>query len=203
MRASPLLLAIWLIPVVSAADLVNGEFDEDLSGWSLPPGIVSAAWDPLDVDGALGSGSARLTNSGSGGNTGGGLEQCLAIVPGASYTVGGAAFIPTRQSGAGTATLLAIVRDGADCTGSFLANLGTRSVNSRFESGLWVSVSNTDVAPAGARSVLIQTRVTKFEAPSTFTAHFDGVFVLPEPATGTLQPTALLALLVLAVRSRH
>lgn len=68
--------------------LTNPGFDTDLLGWTETgaPGAIITAWDAADVDG--GTGAASVTSVHPSGNNGVGLQQCLPVIEGVTYSWG-------------------------------------------------------------------------------------------------------------------
>jgi cysteine-rich repeat protein len=121
MRGAPVVLP------VSAADfqLENAGFDGSLEGWSFA-GASNARYSALDVNGAVGSGSAELVVSSAGSTTV--LGQCVRSAPGVEYDLSLLAALPVGAAAApGTLQLVARFHAGPDCLGAIVGGAATHS----------------------------------------------------------------------------
>ena len=188
-RKSLVLVAALAAAPASAQNIaINFDFDIDLDHWNTQNDSteISTAWNSLDGNGLLDSGSAQVDNISSGPNNGVTLEQCLPASEGQSYSYGGKIRVPAPGLGANdVATIDAYWTNDASCAG----NLSLDSTS--FSPGApdtWVTQPPTQVvAPAGTNGVKIRGRVTKFNAGGTVTALFDDVYFGPGTFPVTLQ----------------
>ena len=139
--------------------LVNGDFDNDLSGWT---NLYSrpAVWDPLDADGDPASGSVLVGNDSAVGNGGTRLVlgQCLPVGGGATVAYGGHILLPTGQpdwtSAAVVVWSFASDNCSLDLLDSYAANI--------YEPGVdWQAVQGEATLSAQARSVMLLIGVSK------------------------------------------
>ncbi len=176
--------------------LLNSHFDEDLSSWTAE-GLLTADWDPMDVDGSALSGSALLRNIASGAGFVRGLQQCVEVTPGASYDVGGWVYVAEAQATAGVAFVDLSWRMDPDCSGFISAGPDSPHVSTE---GQWVFTEARDVtAPANAQGASIRLTTQKLDAGGEFAAFFDDVSIVPvpEPSATLLSGAALVALAAL------
>ncbi len=187
-------------PVVHAENLVvNGEFNQDLAGWSTESASVEGVWAALDFDGSMDSGSVLVTSVESRTGISVGVTQCVEIPPGQPLEFSGALYVPSGQSEEASVGYIMDWREGREGTGCG-ARVSLIGVNP--ESGVfdeWVFLEETLEPPEGAESVVIIGRINfaaKNDPNGAFDTYFDAV-ALPEPANA-----GLLALGVLAWRAR-
>ena len=160
-----------------AQDLVlNGGFDDDLSGWDTAgdPNMV-VVWSATDAGSSAASGSMRVVNVSAGASNGVTASQCIPVNTGQRYTVTGKVRVP---SGAGQSIdnrALVSLRwyGGPDCTTSIGGAATANGSPQSFD--VWVSQTLTETARPGARSVEVRTLNTKYPAGGSFIALFDDV----------------------------
>jgi len=163
--------------------------------------LILESWsDAFDVEGSPTSGSVRQENLNDDGIKAGGIGQCVPITAGESYRFGGSTYKPSGQSAAGRAGILFHWKSSTDCTGPDVGGyFGTDGSAADFDE--WYPfTSDFSVAPAGAHTAQLDLVSRKDDATGTFVAYWDGLFVVPEPATMLLQSAALGALVALARR---
>lgn len=177
MRTARLLLASLAVAAMplQAQDLVlNGGFDDDLSGWSTgdDPNMV-VVWSALDANASSASGSMRVVNVSANASNGVTAEQCIPVNAGQSYTATAKVRVPSGagQSIDNRAAVSLRWYAGPDCTtsigGAVVANGTPQAFNT------WVNQSLTVTAATGARSVEVRALNTKYPAGGSFIALFD------------------------------
>lgn len=129
--------------------LANPTFDANLAHWSLPNGL--AEWVAQDARGSNTSGAARVSTI-AGPNSGHGISQCVAVVPGKRYAAGGELFVANGQSEPGRGFLNLNWHADSNCA-SIITGAG--AVDSTTTKGQWEPLATTAVAPAGAHSATI------------------------------------------------
>jgi autotransporter-associated beta strand protein len=148
-------------------NLRNRAFDNGLTDWTTPvlPN-VETGWDSVDADQSPDSGSVRSQNSHASINFVV-IRQCVAVVGGASYALGGRVLLPggqpsTAYAGIGVTWL---------ATGVCTQSLGTSVINTASQ-GSWQALRKERVvAPANAQAALFYASVG-----SQSTASFDNLF---------------------------
>jgi len=188
------LAVILLGPGPSAAQnlLVNPDFATSLAGWSVEPG-VSAEWSPLDIGGSPASGSALVTNSSGAAEFPGGLTQCVALVPGTTYSFHVRFRVPSGQSGTARVEGDLDFFSGASCGGGRVGGFGngTGAITSGFDAwGADFTVGEVAI-PSGVASALVDVRLAKIGAGGVVQAYFDEpslarVATLTIPASASL-----------------
>lgn len=180
-------------PPASAQNLLaNGDFATDLAGWENGAAFIASEWSSADAQGELDSGSALVTNtSPSGGGGGNGIRRCVAIEPGATYSLSGCVFIPFGQASTGHGTLQPQFFSELGCTGSVVGVGGTDFVTAV---NTWDCRENPAVmAPFEARSARIIAFVSKTQAGGSLSMRFDDVALVPEPGAAEVAALAVLA----------
>ncbi len=185
-------LVLALVFVVSAAPsllaqnlLSNSTFDSNLTGWT---GIGST------FDGANGSpapGSARVSVVGLTpfSNTGDHFQQCVSVVAGSNYNVGGQILNTTLPAGGATGVGVIWFSDGA-CTTAIIAGLSTLVTTT----GSWQAVTGTLTAPVGALSATVQDYQTANATGGDVIANYDSLFFQLETPVPTMNPWWMTAL---------
>ncbi len=152
--------------------LQNGDFSNGVAGWSDFYG------NPQAVNGAM-----QLTNGYQGtGNSYYSALQCVTnIQEGANYTAKGDAYVELGQTPYGAAGIYVNFNTGPNCDGS---NLGGGHAAGGFidaQRGIWIPLTHSVTAPAGAKSVYIRPTALKepkpygSSAPETFVVLFDNL----------------------------
>lgn len=145
---------------------VNGHFDCNLGSWVpvAPTGSTIEHEELIDIDNAVISGSARLTNAA--GNTELSLGQCVEVQVGAIQEFSGFAQLMTS----GTSVVLVRACEFFEEDGCFGAALPVQAFfDSIADTGIWVPFGNQILVPLAASSTLCQatirtTKATPFEA---------------------------------------
>jgi hypothetical protein len=175
---------------LAAQNLVrNGTFDTDTSGWNVEEAAGSLAWSSLDAEGSSSSGSAVVVNASPGPENGTGIVQCVSgpgVEGGTRYAWGGRVRIPSGQARTGAAFLGLRWYASTDCTGSPLdqPRLSTLSLD------VWAALTETDIAPAGTRSVEFLAFPSKIEAGGELQVLYDELFFGPSGGTLTIPSAA-------------
>lgn len=182
--AASVLLSVISAPAIGQNLIQNGEFDTDLSQWTIatrPGGSVS--WLPDDYATSPESGSALLVNAipcvpidGAFNCFSPMMTQCVAIQAGTLYRFGMAARGSTGQTSTGIATMFLEWHADPTCAGPSLhfLTVGIRSTTS------WQVSSNGASPPAGARSGLVRVSAFRDDVPTgDYRVLVDHVFVEP------------------------
>ena len=169
-------VVILLGPCSAAAQniLVNPGFATNLAGWTVESG-VSAEWSPLDIAGSFTSGSALVTNASSAAGFSGGLTQCVAVVPGITYSFRARYRVPSGQSGTARVEGDLDYFSDASCGGSRVGGFGngTGAITSGFDAWGADFAVGTVVIPSGVASALVDVRLVKIGAGGGVQAYFD------------------------------
>ena len=113
----PLLATLALAPLAQAENLVvNGEFDEDVVGWSTSSISVEGVWASLDFDGSGSSGSVLVTSTLEQLRVSVGVTQCVDFEPGQTLEFSGALYVPSGQSEAASVGYIMDWRAEAACS---------------------------------------------------------------------------------------
>lgn len=196
MRAPPS-RPIWALvfilgsgPAAAQNILVNPGFAASLAGWTVEPG-VSAVWSPLDIAESGASGSALIANSASTVGFSGGLTQCVAVVPGATYALRIRYRVPSGQASAVRAQASLDYFSGPSCEGSNVGGFGngTGAIASDFDAWGPDFAVGTGVVPSGVVSALVAVRLAKSGAGGIALAYFDEPSLAPV-ATLTIPASA-------------
>lgn len=153
-------------------ELVNPDFDDDLSGWTLG-GNPLPVWDSMDVDNSADSGSAFIQNTEAGESTDiEVLEQCIEVVPGI-WELFARVFIPDNQDRTGSVVIRYGVHREPDCTGGTNAVGGwlTTVTGQWTELGLFSPINVLHQLDNGSIRYVIAIRKT--EANGNFSAYVD------------------------------
>ena len=161
-----LLVNLWLLAPLSAQDrVINGNFDQDLSGWTLFAGIganVSAVWSPIDKDGNPASGSAELRDEDPGDSASQVIvSQCVDLT-GAVYPLPWKVNAQVEIEGEPwlRASIVVVEHPGTQCDGGTLGAGFEREIN--FSDAAWRTISG-DYTPLveSAGSINIQLLIQK------------------------------------------
>jgi hypothetical protein len=172
-------MKVWIVIVgllaaagqVGAQLVDNGGFDSSVDGWEpFPFGTV--VWDPLDVAGSPGSGSALITNQADSPGDASGPYQCVTgIFGGQEYLAKASVLLPGGQAESGWTRML--VRWYADAC--FGTQLGTTITPNADTPDVWSTTEQFVEAPTGTQVAAIRLDVWKVEAGGELSAHFDNV----------------------------
>lgn len=185
-RAALVLLALCL-PAIAAAQnlLVNGQFDADLTGWSIVPVASPPIWDDVDIDDWIGSGGARVTNTSPDAlNRIFPLEQCIRPTASGRYRVIAHGYIPSGQDGGKLVVNYSLSFSATDCTlaqgahasgGEFLTTIDGWG---RYDKLIPLPLSSPVPADAMLR---VRLGVEKDNAGGSFHGFFDAVQILRDP----------------------
>jgi hypothetical protein len=188
-----------------AVNLVaNPGFDDDLGGWT-NPFTVDPGPDQLlptrggeDVAGSPTSGSARLTNASTVADRSLYIEQCVEVVPGAPFEIGGFLYVESGQV-EGLAGVDGQWFEDPNCTVPTLVSTGFSNFTT---TDAWhYRFLFKSSPPPTAQSVSVRLVAWKVPAGGTFIVSFDDVALLPEAGLGELAAGAALGLL--AARTRR
>jgi hypothetical protein len=187
-RLLPIVALALAAPGARAAnEIVNGDFDVDVSGW-----IGNAAFDPLlDVDGDLASGSLRVANVNPG--TGTEARQSIPVTPGVPIRAEFQVYLAAGQDGVGYAYPGVNFFEG-ECGsgGAYLSSVNAQLVSGPFNA--WsASVMPETITPATARCADVVLFVRNDGDAGTFAASFDAIFA-PEPGAVAAAIASLAAL---------
>lgn len=162
--------------------VLNGDFAADLNLWSGP----ATAWDPLNIVGPGGSGSAYVASDVPGnGSSAGGASQCIHLPGPGTYALNGWAnsFPPDSPSGADAAELHWVYRrDGGEaCTQGSISAEGVHVLNEG--SGAWnrpeqparIVVPDTEWNHNSSITVTLAVRDRGTTHPATAAGWFDGI----------------------------
>ena len=183
-RVGALALALSLLATPSLAQgnlVANESFDVDVFGWEPVEDFMSISFDSDDVDGNEESGSARVTfNDVLEFETHGHVAQCVAVLPGETYTGSLSFLIPTEQEREGSAGLRVAWYESSDCSG-FSPEFGF-GLSNGFE-GDWADLAPFEfVAPDDIFGAQVQLEILKPVLGLTLVILFDEVMFLPEPS---------------------
>ena len=182
-------------PAATANDVLNGDFDTDVSMWR---DITDASsWDMLDVDGSVSSGSVRMTEDNHGFT--GRFEQDINVIAEESYEFAGCARIPPGQTSIGYVAIGVNWYSGA-CPNP-VGNLGFDELPQVSNVGSWECGETVVVAPPGAQCGVATLWFRNNGGTGPFTVHFDAIF-LPEPDGALALAIGCAALVLLARLSR-
>lgn len=187
--AVPAAAGLFLASAAGPNLLQNGDFSNGVTGWSNYSG------NPQAVSGAM-----QLTNGYQGtGNSYYSALQCVTgIQEGVNYTVKGDAFIELGQTPYGAGGLYLHFRTGDNCDGSNLGGGHTAGGFTDAQRGIWLPLSHSVTAPAGAKSVYIRPTALKepkpsgTSAPETLVVLFDNIefFETNDPAPEPIEDPA-------------
>ncbi|MEZ4331869.1 MAG: hypothetical protein R3F35_08935 [Myxococcota bacterium] len=173
-------------------DIVDGQFDVDLGGWTCENGGV-CSWVADDPMASTVSGSAEVVSApGVGGRI---YSNCVAVTPGEDYVVD--AFIKTRSGVNGSLYLQWLASD--TCVGL----VSNQTLLTPPPDNVWYRYRDTLTAPPGAYGVRVKA-TSQGDAASgqTGATQVDAVY-LPEPDASLLIRAVALGLLGLASVGRR
>lgn len=169
--------------------LQNGDFSNGVAGWN------NFGGNPQSVNGAM-----QVTNPYQGnGNSYYGAYQCVTgIQAGTNYTATGEAFVALGQTPFGAAGIYVHFNTGPNCNGSNLGGGHAAGGFSDAQRGIWLPLTHSVSAPAGANSVNIYTTALKepkpsgTSAPETLVVLFDNIefFETNDPAPDPVEDPA-------------
>ena len=185
-------------PVLAQNIVPNGRFDGGIAPFApIGSSMSVASYDAVvDRGGPMGSGSLKLTNSGTTANVIN-ASTCISepIPPGDYYFEYWARFA-TGESANGGAQGRFQAYASADCSGPVTAFFDGTSIGPVIGRGLWVQLKEGDITtgagsiPPGTNSLLVSASLGR-TTPGTLTANFDAFFFAPvgKPLCGGLVPT--------------
>ncbi len=192
-RIDALALALLVAtPCLAQTNLVTNEsFDEDVVGWEPVEDFMSISFDTADVDDDEESGSARVAfNPVLGFETTGHVAQCIAVLPGQTYTGSASFLIPIEQQRNGSAALRVAWYESIDCSGPSPEFAFGNSGNLV---GDWANLSPSQfVAPDDIFSAEVQLEIRKPVLGGTLVIFYDEVVSLPEPSSSLNGVAALI-----------
>ena len=169
-------VAMMVASVAAAQNLVvNGDFDNDVSGWTEMSSIL-LSWDPTsDYQDSPESGSALIVNADLWANSG--AVQCInGIVAGEAYGLSAWLRAPTGQIGQGTGGVFVWWYVVPDCGGSQTAGPATAYITT---SDSWVEVvAPSEQAPPGTQSAIVYLNNAKTSStPGEYRVYYDHVLL--------------------------
>jgi hypothetical protein len=178
----------------------NRRFDTNLDGWTNVNSDPSKFWTSDDADNNPNSGSATIVNNLDVGS-GGFIEVCVPIQPGAHYSYGGDVKIVSSLIDSGRGVLELAFWPQLDCMGG--GALG--GILSTTQQSSWISLIGGADAPGNARSASLMLEIDKLLVVSTnnLGARFDNALIVPEPRTGEAALAAFAPLGALVLRRRR
>jgi hypothetical protein len=178
-------------PAAAANDLLNADFDTDVSIWR---DITDASsWDSLDVDGSASSGSVRATENNQGFTSW--FEQEINVIANEPYEFAGCARIPSGQTSIGYVEIGVNWYSGA-CP-NHVGYLGFDALPQVSNLDAWECGEDVVVAPTGAQCGVAILWFRNNGGTGPFTVHFDAIF-LPEPDGNLALAIGCAALVLLA-----
>lgn len=186
-RLAPCAVLVAASGVASAQNLVvNGDFDEDLSGWLVDPAAAPApAWVAVDVDGLAASGAARLANASAEASARlYPLEQCIRLTRPGPYRIVARGSIPPGQGGGRLVVSYWFSLDNPDCPqwqgaqasgGNYIATVGSWG---RYEQAIAADLPSP--IPPDAM-IKISLGIEKDAAGGEFFGYVDAVAVVGDP----------------------
>lgn len=154
--------------------LLNSELDSDVSNWETG-GQATLAWDNLDADGDLSSGSAAVTNITGLEGFVRGSQQCIVLGEG-DYVAAAQYYIPNGQ-GPGRAQLNMTFHSNTTCiggAGNFLGNAGS---GVETEVGVWGTILHPFTAVSGTQSIDFHISAQVMDTSPTFTVQYDNLLL--------------------------
>jgi len=190
--ARMLLMALLAVSSTGGAQelIVNGDFDSDLSGWTVSdaPGTT---WVAFDSAGAL-SGSAQFTNDMT---TAGGatinITQCVVLAKAGRYVISANGFLPAGQASGNLYVnpILHIPTTTCQGFGGGIGFLLPATIGSWSQESSSIEIDDID-ALAGA-SLELRTGIQKTPAGGSIQGYIDAVRVIYDPVfVGGFEPPA-------------
>lgn len=151
---------------------VNGDFDTDLSGWSVDiPDVTS--WSPLDVDARAGSGSVRLVSTDPDpGIRLIALRQCVTLTQTGRYLLGASGRVDGAALGRMVFSYIGRARD--TCTGSAFS-LGGRFLGA---GGDWQSIDAVVSVAQVPTTIEVLLSIEKDVAGGSLGGNIDSIYIL-------------------------
>ncbi len=169
-------VALGASPVAAQNLLLNGEFDFDVSLWTVSASPGSVTWSAQDHQG--GTGSALLASTDPGTLANKAITQCRPAHAGDTYDTRAWYFIPSGQGATGYGQLFVNWFDSDTCLTSPLSGVGAPIVTTL---DTWEERQILDqIAPAGTIAARVFLQLTKSSA-GTFQLHTDGARLIPHP----------------------
>jgi hypothetical protein len=165
-------------PVAAQNMVSNGDFDDDLAGWT--EGAIPVTWDGTsDYQNDPLSGSALIFNDNPGA-TYAWARQCVdGVVEGETYRLSTWLNVPS-QTGSGYGTVTIAWYDQPGCGGAWLSGTSTSGI---YSSNGWIEIpAAVGQAPPTAQSALVYLVCYKMSSDGELQTSFDHVvFVLDPP----------------------
>lgn len=165
--------------------LVNGDFDADLSGWSVDPLAPVPSWEDIDIDDWAGSGAVRVTNTAA--EPLGRifpLEQCVPLTEPGRYRVIAHGYIPSGQEGGKLVVNYGLALNATDCS---MSN-GVQAAGGAFITTIdgWgrydILIGTLLQSPLPPNAMLkVRLGIEKNAAGGSFHGFFDAVVALRDP----------------------
>jgi hypothetical protein len=196
--AAAIALLLCTAPARAQNIVPNGRFDSGIAPFA-PIGSPAsvASYDPVvDRGGPTGSGSLKLTNTGSSPNVINAATCISKPIPAGGYYFEYWVRFATGEAANGSAQVSFQAFGTSDCTGPIKTYLYGTAIGPAIGRGLWVQLDEGDITtaagniPAGTNSLLVSAVLGRSTA-GTLTANYDAFFFAPvgKPLCGGLVPT--------------
>jgi hypothetical protein len=155
--------------------LTNPGFDTNLDGWTSgnSPENATFGWQAEDATG--GTGSALITNTTPSGSNGIGLEQCIPVTAGRSYSWSGMLRIPPGQAAVGWTSVNVHWMGDLQCAGSIgYGPIATSSLDDPLITWSFREKIG-EIAPIGAVAARVYVLNGKYDDPDDFVTMADDV----------------------------
>lgn len=175
--AGALALFAFALPAGAQNLLVNGRFDDGITGWTVRP-EGAAAPSPVDIGNSPASGSALLTtNEALAAARVYPLDQCIALTATGRYRIGASGRVVAGPSAAALVWSY-FYRASATCSG------GSNAAGGRFiETPTWSGVEQVVEVTTLPATIQVLLGIEKAPAGGAASGHFDDVFVLLDDVT--------------------
>ena len=181
-------LLLWVGAGAASAEniLVNGDFDDDLSGWTCEGPPAELAWTPEDGSGRSSSGSLRVINRDAvDNNTAASCRRCLAVNGPATYSLGGRGRVPAGQGQGATPRISALLFASGDCSGDLID--GATNSSDPLPPGGWRDLQGESLTvPPGAASVRFDAGLRKHGNGGEVLGYLDELELCRDGACGDL-----------------
>jgi hypothetical protein len=192
----PVFIVAFVVAVTAAAPseaqnlLTNPGFNNNTNGWS-----GAAAFDGTrNHPGSSGNGSARFVSTPGVQGFFDAIEQCVAVVAGGEYSLGGSMMVDAHPANADTAQAQFAFFSGANCSGGVLDEV---IFNVSSDTVGWASAATEIVAPAGTASLRVLGRLD-VNNDTAQAANYDDFFVILESAPVPTLPMTMFIVLAIA-----
>jgi len=179
-RSLCILLLTVLVATTAGAQnmLANGNFDDDMTSWSLDDG--SRMWMPIDANGSSSSGSAQVSGGGYGVDVTLVMSQCVPVNESYNYEFGADILIPSGQSSSANGLIFSRFYSDTECS-VYLAQLSSPTAATV---DVWTPILMGGTAPASAASVRVilavgQDYYSEIQTHAVFDEVFLRVFIDP------------------------